>query len=76
MTERRPWPNAAMEVRDQAAEAAVRGLRALTPLVQGVTLDRTETVRRQAQALHELQRIAWLLASVGAPVRPEDVGGR
>ncbi len=74
MTGRRPWPNAAKEVRDQAAEAAMRGIRLLTPLVEGMALDRTETLRRQAQALHELQRIAWLLSNVGAPIRPEDLG--
>lgn len=73
MTKAREWPNNAREMRDQAGEAAVRGMRALTPLVDGVQVDRTETVRRQAMALHELQRIAWLMGQAGAPVRAEDM---
>jgi len=72
-TKARVWPNNAREQRDQAGEAAVRGMRALGPLVEGVLVDRTETVRRQAVALTELQRIAWLMASAGAPIRAEDV---
>ena len=74
MTQPRPWPNCAREVRDQAAEAAVEGIRLLQPLVAGQPLDRTETLRRQAQALRKLERVAWLLASAGAPIRPEDLG--
>ncbi len=73
MTKRREWPNAAREQRDQAAEAAMHGIRLLSPLVQGVQVDRTETLRRQAQALGEFQRIAWLLYAVGAQIRPEDL---
>ena len=73
MTKRRPWPNRAKEVRDQAAEIAVEGIHALTPLVEGPLLDRTTVIRRQAQALRCLERIAWLLASVGAQIRPEDL---
>lgn len=73
MTKRRDWPNAAAVQRDQAAEAAVHGIRLLSPLVQGIQVDRTETLRRQAQALSEFQRIAWLLHAVGAQIRPEDV---
>lgn len=50
------------------------GIRILRPLVDGVQLDRTETLRRQAQALALMQRIAWLLTAAGAPLRPEDLG--
>lgn len=74
MTKAREWPNVAREQRDQAAEAAMDGIRILRPLVEGVQLDRTETLRRQAQALTLMQRIAWLLTSAGAPLRPEDLG--
>ena len=74
MTQRRVWPNRAREARDQAAEAAMHGVRMLRPLVTGACLDRTETLRRQAQALHDLQRIAWLMHAEGAPIRPEDLG--
>jgi hypothetical protein len=72
-TQRRAWPNAAKEARDQAGEAAMHGIRMLRPLVDGEQVDRTETVRRQAQALSDLQRIAWLMAAQGAPIRPEDM---
>ena len=72
-TKRKPWPTAAGEQRNQAAEAAVRGIRALRPLIRGdVQLSRTETLRREAQALNELQQIALLLYAAGAPIRPED----
>lgn len=74
MTKPRTWPNVAKEQRDQAAEAAMNGIRLLQPLVAGTRLDRTETLRRQAQAQHEFQRIAWLLHAAGAPIRPEDLG--
>lgn len=52
----------------------MEGVRVLRPLVDGVRLDRTEILRRQAQALTLMQRIAWLLTSAGAPLRPEDLG--
>jgi hypothetical protein len=73
MTKARAWPNVARQQRDQAADAALEGIRALQPLVDGVKLDRTETLRRQAQALAAMQRIAWLLTSAGAPLRPENL---
>jgi len=74
MTKAREWPNVARIQRDQAADAAMDGIRVLRPLVEGVQLDRTETLRRQAQALALMQRIAWLLTSAGAPLLPEDLG--
>jgi hypothetical protein len=74
MTKAREWPNVARVQRDQAADAAMEGIRVLRPLVEGMQLDRTETLRRQAQALSLMQRIAWLLTSAGAPLRPEDLG--
>lgn len=73
MTQPRAWPNQARELRDQAAEFAVEGIRLLQPLVGGPALDRTETLRRQVQALRALERIAWLLHAAGAPIRPEDL---
>jgi hypothetical protein len=71
MTDPRPWPNAAREARDRAAEEAVRGQRALRPLVAGERFDQTDTLRRLAVALDALQQIARFLESVGAPTRPE-----
>jgi len=74
MTKAREWPNVALVQRNQAAEAAMEGIRLLRPLVDGLQLDRTEVLRRQAQALTLMQRIAWLMTSAGAPLRPEDLG--
>jgi hypothetical protein len=73
MTQRREWPNSKAECRDQAAECAMEGIRALKPLVNGQVFDRTETLRRIAVALEAFLKIAWLLCSAGAPIKPEDV---
>lgn len=67
----RPWPNTAKEARDRAAEAAVAGIRALEPVVEGErSYTETERLRREALALNSLQTIARLLESVGACTRP------
>jgi hypothetical protein len=71
MTQRRPWPNDALEARDRSAEAAVKGTRLLRPLVEGSAFDRTETLRRQAQALDCFLTILRFLESAGARTRPE-----
>jgi len=71
MTEQRPWPNLAKEARDRAAEEAIRGQRALRPLVAGEAFDRTETLRRLAVALDAFQQIARFMETSGAPTRPE-----
>lgn len=69
----RPWGNHAREQRDQAGEAAVEGIRSLTPLVMdGRKYSETEVIRRQATALVCLQRIARLMADAGAPIRAID----
>lgn len=73
MTKQRDWPNAMREIRDQAADVAMDGIRALAPLVDGERVDRTEMIRRESQALRALERIAWLLQRAGAPIRPEDL---
>ena len=71
MTKCREWPNWAAEARDRSAEEALRGMRLLRPLVKGEPFDRTETLRRQAQALDAFQTILRFLESVGAKTRPE-----
>jgi hypothetical protein len=71
MTDARPWPNAAKEARDRAAEEAIRGQRALRPLVAGERFDQTEALRRLAVALDALQQISRFLEAAGAPTRPE-----
>lgn len=65
----RLWPNLAKECRDRASEEACRGLRALTPLLEGGAT-REEEIRRIAIAIVSLQTIARLLESVGAQTRP------
>lgn len=63
----RPWPNNAKEARDQAAEAAIAGIKALEPVLTGAApLNETERIRREAIALNALQKIARLLESAGA----------
>lgn len=70
MTPTLRWPNTAANQRDAAAEAAVRGIRALAPIVDGATqFDRTELLRRQATALTACWEIAGLLKAAGAPIR-------
>ena len=72
MTRPKRWPNWAKEARDRSAEEAIRGIRALRPLVDGEeTIDPTEILRRQAIALDALQSIARFLENVGAETRPE-----
>lgn len=72
MTKSREWPNKAKEARDRAAEEAVRGIRALRPLVMnGRDFTETERLRRTAMALNALQTIARFLEGVGAQTRPE-----
>ena len=69
MTEPRPWPNNAMEVRDLAAEEAIRGRWAIEPLLtQKFTAE--EAVRRLAIAIVSFQKISRLLESVGAQTNP------
>lgn len=65
----RDWPNIAKEHRDQAAEEAVRAIKLMTPIVEGAHMSDTERLRREAIALHNLERIARLLEAVGAPTR-------
>jgi len=66
----RTWPNVAKEARDQSAEAAVKGIHALTPLVEGERIfTETERLRRESIALNALQTICRLLEMVGAPTR-------
>jgi hypothetical protein len=60
----------AKEQRDQAAEAAVRAVRALEPVVRGEqAMTETERLRREATALAAVQKIAALMIEAGAPVR-------
>lgn len=65
----REWPNVAREARDEAAEHAVAGLRALTPLLDG-DVSELERTRRVALAINHLQMVARLLEGVGAQTRP------
>lgn len=64
-----PWPYVVKELRDQAAEAAVHGTRALRPVIEGQTMTREEVVRRQAIAMAALQDISRLMLQADAPIR-------
>jgi hypothetical protein len=66
----REWPNVAKEARDRSAEAAVMGIRALEPLIEGPKMNEVEVIRRIALALNHYQQIARLLENVGACTRP------
>lgn len=66
----RAWPNVAAAARDEAAEEAASGMRALETLIDGERLTNEEVLRRQAIAYKSLARILRLLESVGANTRP------
>jgi hypothetical protein len=68
------WPSVACAARNQAAEAAVEGMKALEIVVDGEKpMTESERQRREIKALRALERIAWLMHSQGAPIRPEDL---
>jgi len=69
MTQPRPWPNNAREVRDLVAEEALIGRFAIESLL---TKDHSheETVRRLAIAIISFHKISRLLESVGAQTNP------
>jgi len=69
-TKPRDWPNVARMARDRAAEEAMRGLKAIRPMLHH-DFTETEKVRRVATAVDALQQVARHLESVGACTRPE-----
>lgn len=71
MTQPLAWPNNAREARDRSAEEAQHGARLLRPLVRGEQFDRTEILRRQAEALDCFMTILRFLERAGAQTRPE-----
>jgi hypothetical protein len=72
MTEPRPWPNEAKEGRDRAAEEAMRGIRALRPIVDGSReMPAGELMRRVAIALDADEMIARHMERMGAQTRPD-----
>jgi hypothetical protein len=67
----RLWPTVAKEARDEAAVEAMRGVRALGPIVRNERpYTETDRLRGESIALASLQRIAWLMQFSGAPIRP------
>lgn len=70
MTTPRNWPNNAGEARDRAAEASVAGLRALKPIITGMHITEADLMRRVAIASVNLQHIARMMESMGAPTEP------
>lgn len=67
---RKPWPSHAKEARDRASEAAVDGIRALDPLVDGKEMGEAEQVRRIGKAHSLFHLIARILENVGAQTEP------
>lgn len=66
------WPNVHREARNQAAEAAVKIIAALTPAVEGKQMTDLERTRRESIALAHAHRIARLMSEAGAPIRAID----
>jgi len=63
----RPWPNLMRRYRDQAAEEAARGIRTLTPVVDGrKEFTETERLRRESIVLSALHKILFWMRSAGA----------
>lgn len=70
----RPWPNQAKEARDQAAEAAIRAIKALEPIVyREREFTESERIDREWKALMAAQKIFTLLMQAGAPVKAIDL---
>jgi len=70
----RPWPQVAALARNQAAEAALEGMKALQPLIDSErSMTETEILRRVMKAHRMLHKIAWTLQAQGAPIRPESL---
>jgi len=69
MTKARTWPNNAKEIRDRAAEEAIRGLLAIEPLLEA-SLTKEDQIRRIAITISSLRKIERLLKEVGAQTRP------
>ncbi|PKN92980.1 MAG: hypothetical protein CVU44_11145 [Chloroflexi bacterium HGW-Chloroflexi-6] len=68
------WPSVACAARNQAAVLAMEGMKALSVVVDGErAMTESERQRRETKALRALERIAWLMHSQGAPIRPEDL---
>jgi hypothetical protein len=69
MTQARLWPNSAKEARDRSAEEAMRGLRAIEPMLDR-EMTETEKIRRLAIAVSSFQTILRMLEREGAQTRP------
>ena len=70
----RDWPNWQKERRDQAAEVAVNGIRALRPVLIGESeFSEIDRLDREYKALVALHRIFTLMVEAGAPVSMIDL---
>jgi hypothetical protein len=70
----RAWPQVARAARDQAADQALSGMKALEPLLENERpVTESERIRRENKAFRALEKIAWLMQNQGAPIRPEDI---
>ena len=69
MTEARPWPNAAIEMRNQAAERAARAAHELEKLIE-MTKDPAEKAQALLVLMEITQTSRWLELA-GAQTRPK-----
>jgi hypothetical protein len=69
-TKRRPWPNAAREARDEAAQLIQEAVTALRPLQEERPILREEIYVRTYKAEARLQRALRWLESVEACTKP------
>ncbi len=73
VTKRKPWPREAGYARDDAAMQAMKGKRALEPLLDDEKrFTEEEVIRRIAIGVVSFAAILRLLESVGAPTRPTE----
>jgi hypothetical protein len=69
-TKIREWPTNAKEARDRAAEELQNIVNMLYPMVKGHSYDRTEVLRRTAEALASAQTALRHLERAGAQTKP------
>jgi hypothetical protein len=70
VTKIREWPTNAKEARDRAAEELQNIVNMLHPLVKGNNYDRTEALRRTAEALASAHNALRHLERAGAQTKP------
>lgn len=73
VSERRPWPNSAMDARDRSSEEAAAIDALLTPILDpdaGAHMSEADRLRRIGLAIRKAQQIMRFLEKQGAQTRP------